>query len=187
MSTTSDVEEHSKVLFIDAPQSRERFPEWMIATQLHRDDADLVQMSETDWLPTDFVAYMGVRTVVWFANERPITSLQEEAIRDWVQFGGHLIVVGTPNFRVRTAWSSLIDERFVLSPLDEQVLSLKTESTVNVWRALKSSYSIEQQRQFQQVVEFNTLGQQTSKHIGLEEVKSVLVDEPGSVEELWHS
>lgn len=181
MSSLSGVVEHSKVVFIDAPQSRERFPEWMIATQTHREDADFVQVSESDWVPTDFVAYMGVRTVVWFANERPITPMQEEALRDWVQFGGHLIVVGAPNFRIRAAWSNLIDERFTLSMLDEQVLPIKTAAVA--WMDLKSSYSIVQQRQFKQLVEFEYSGYTDIESYRVGRGQVTLVDESSSVQE----
>ena len=124
MSNLSGIVDHSKTLFIDSSQSRERFPEWMIATELHRMDGDLIHVTETRWLPSDVVAYMGVRTVVWFANERPLSSLQETTLRDWVHFGGHLIVVGTPNFRNRSDWKALIDDRFNLSALEESFVTI---------------------------------------------------------------
>ena len=183
MSTTSEVTDNSKVLFIDSPQSRERYPEWMIATQSHRDDADFVQMSETEWLPTDFVAYMGVKSVVWFANERPITSLQEEAIRDWVQFGGHLVVVGTPNFRIRKSWKNFIDDRFVMSLVGEEVLPLNSATITNALKDLELGYSIEQRRQFSQVAEFKAPSSTMIETYRMGRGQVTLVEESSSVHE----
>ena len=152
----SGIVDHSKTLFIDSSQSRERFPEWMISTELHRMDEDLIHVSETSWLPSDVVAYMGIRTVVWFANERPLSSLQETTLRDWVHFGGHLIVVGTPNFRNRSEWGTLIHERFDLSTLDESVLPFMTVQSS--WFNLKGEYSLEQHRQFKKLVDMEYPG-----------------------------
>ena len=128
----SGLVDHSKTLYIDSNQSRERFPEWMIAAELHRMDEDLIHVAETRWLPSDVVAYMGVRTVVWFANERPLSSLQETTLRDWVYFGGHLVVVGTPNFRNRAEWKGLIEDRFNIALLSELFCHLRVFKVIGL-------------------------------------------------------
>ena len=139
-------------LFIDSGPSREAFPEWMIATELERKEGVFVQVSETKWLPTDFTAYMGMQSVVWFPAERKLSPTQESALVKWVRFGGHLIVAGDPNFQTSKTWSALLEDRFNFDALGEDLFSMGSVKTG--MRALKTEYSIDQMKQFQSLVEF---------------------------------
>ena len=183
MTNLSGIVDHSKTLFIDSSQSRERFPEWMISAELHRTDQDLIHVSETNWISNDVVAYMGIRTVVWFANERPLSSLQETALRDWVHFGGHLVVVGTPNFRNRSAWRPLIEERFNLSDLEESVLPFMRVQSA--WIDLKGEYSIDQKRQFKKLVDIEYSGTTGAEAYRVGRGRVTLVESSISVQEAF--
>ena len=153
-------------LFIDSGPSREYFPEWMIATELERQEGVFVQVPETKWLPTDFTAYMGMQSVVWFPTERKLSPTQESALVKWVRFGGHLIVAGDPNFQTSKTWSALLEERFNFDALGEDLFSMGSVKTG--MRALKTEYSIDQMKQFQSLVgfEYDGVSDTTAYRVG---------------------
>ena len=153
MASNVSTDTVATTLFIDASQSRERFPEWMIASKLHRKEGVFVQVSETKWLPTDFTGYNGVESVVWFASERPLSEEQQQSLEEWVCFGGHLIVVGSPNLHTSTLWSPHFEPRFNYDGLGEDVLSFET--AIPSWRSMKMEYSFDQLDQFKSLVQFD--------------------------------
>ena len=85
MGSISGVVDPSKTLFIDSSQSRERFPEWMIATELHRLDGDLIHITETQWIYNrhNIIRYYEPRIV-------PRRFVRIQFFRFWFKQLGHL-------------------------------------------------------------------------------------------------
>ena len=154
-----DYNEVEPVLFIDSEQSAIFHPEWMIATTNHRKEGVFTQVREINWLPTKSLGYMGTRTVVWFSNERRLSSLQESALFEWVIQGGHLIVVGEPTFDDPTLWNAYIDQRF--SILTPELWSKEIDLMQREWEALDATWSNLEREQFQQVAQLEFTQQDT--------------------------
>ncbi len=128
----------SMTLMLDTEMARQRHAEWMIATTNHQDQGLLLQIEESKWLPRSPMGYLSVRTVVWFADERPLEASQEQALFDWVQQGGHVIVVSSQGFSKQSLWSPWLEDRFSYTVIGEKVFH--TELTSG-WNGLSAEWT----------------------------------------------
>ncbi len=128
----------SMTLMLDTETARQSHAEWMIATTNHQDQGVLLQIEESSWLPTDSMGYFAVRTVVWFADERSLDARQEQALFDWVQQGGHVVVVSSQGFSKKSLWSPWLEPRFAYTPIGERVFH---EQSGVGWNSLYSEWT----------------------------------------------
>ena len=144
----------SKVIFLGTERTQQTHPEWMIATIQHRRDSMVTDVNETKWLPQKFTGYFGIKTVVWFESERSLSNVQEQAALEWVQQGGHLVVVNSPAFQNKTIWSPWLESRFSFQELNEAFVN--TEYSDLLWNDISVEWSRSTRTQYESVATINS-------------------------------
>ena len=172
----------SKMIFLDTERTQQTHPEWMIATTQHRQEEMSIHVNETKWLPQQFMGYLGVKTVVWFESERPLENAQEIALLEWVQQGGHVVVVNSPAFQQKSIWSSWLEPRFSFQELNKALVH--PTYTTEIWSDVTFGWS-SKRTQYEEVATIRRQGNSSVKAYSVGRGRVSIVEQRMSVEEAF--
>lgn len=95
----------SPTVFLGNRVSFQQYPEWYLPIERGIDRENVILVSESTILPSQGAGYLNAGRVVWFAKSMDLSEEQQQALKDWVVLGGHLIIVGDDSMEQSPMWS----------------------------------------------------------------------------------
>ena len=102
----------SPTVFLGNRVSFQQYPEWYLPIEREIDRENVLLVSDSNILPSHGAGYLNAGRVVWFAESMSLSEEQQQALKDWVVLGGHLIIVGDDSMVQSPMWSAWIKPVF---------------------------------------------------------------------------
>ena len=95
----------SPIVFLGDRSSFQQYPEWYLPIDRIIEKDKVMLVPDPIVLPNHGAGYLSAGRVVWFTESIELSKSQQEALKDWVVLGGHLIIVGDDSMAQTPTWS----------------------------------------------------------------------------------